>query len=182
MSLAAAASMGRVTTVSDWQARLSEAMQARGLSGSELARRTGFTAQYINSLKSKERGGRLPHDTAKRLAASLAVTVEWLVSGSGPRDRLSDVYPVYQPDADEPASGYVDRFPSRTEAIALLVSSVAPEVIRALLAASPADPSKDPGRAYWIDYAKQLVKDLNRIRSDPTFSGEEDAPKKRSRG
>jgi len=169
--------------VSDWQTRLDEAMQARGISGGELARRAGFTAQYINSLRNKERGARLPHDTAKRIAAALAVTVEWLVNGNGPRERLSDVYPVYQPDADEPASGYVDRYPSRTEAIALLVSSVAPEVLRALLAAVPEDTSKDPGRAFWIDYAKQLARDFQRIKSDPAFRGESaDPAKKRSRG
>ncbi|NUP13523.1 MAG: helix-turn-helix transcriptional regulator [Polyangiaceae bacterium] len=159
----------------DWQARLAEAMDARGISGSELARRSGFTPQYINSLKTKERGGRLPHDTAKRLAAALGVTVEWLVQGSGPRERLSDVYPVYQADPDEPASGFVDRYPSRTEAIALLVSSVATEVIRALLAATPPEAGVDPGRAFWIDYARQLVRDHNRIKNDPTFSSATDA-------
>ncbi|MFO0552871.1 MAG: helix-turn-helix transcriptional regulator [Polyangiaceae bacterium] len=168
--------------MSDWQARLAEAMEARSLSGSELARRSGFTAQYISSLRSKDRGARLPHDTAKRLAAALGVSVEWLVQGAGPRERLSDVYPVYQPDADEPASGFVDRYPTRTEAIALLASTVAPEVLRALLAASPPEPGKDPGRSYWIDYARALVKDLNKIKADPAFqAGEGAAPRKRSR-
>ncbi len=157
-------------------------MEARGVSGSELARRTGFTSQYINSLRSKDRGARLPHDTAKRLASALGVTVEWLVQGTGPRERLSDVYPVYQADPEEPASGFVDRFPTRTEAIALLASTARPEVLRALLAVSPPDPSKDPGRAFWIDYAKQLAKDLRRIQADPAFTGEAEAPRRRSRG
>jgi len=173
--------------VSDWQARLGEAMEARGLSGGELARRTGFTAQYINSLRNKERGGRLPHDTAKRLAASLGVSVEWLVSGTGPRERLSDVYPVYR-GGDAPESGYVDRYPSRIEAIALLAGTAAPEVIQALLAVVPEDASRDPGRAFWIDYAKQLTGDLRRIQTDPAFSetgrhpiADATKPKKRSR-
>jgi transcriptional regulator with XRE-family HTH domain len=163
-------------------------MEARGLTGGELARRTGFTAQYINSLRNKERGGRLPHDTAKRLGASLGVSVEWLVNGTGPRERLSDVYPVYR-GGDAPESGYVDRYPSRIEAIALLAGTAAPEVIQALLAVIPDDPSRDPGRAFWIEYAKQLSDDLRRIKDDPSFTetgrhpaAETQRPKKRSRG
>ena len=167
--------------MADWQTRLTEAMEARSLSGSELARRTGFTSQYINSLRNKDRGGRLPHDTARRLATSLGVSLEWLISGSGPRERLSDVYPVYRPD-DEPASGYVDKYPSRTEAIALLASVVAADVIRALLTVIPPNPAKDPGRLFWIDYAKQLARDYRRIQADPAFSeGEADEPRRKSK-
>jgi transcriptional regulator with XRE-family HTH domain len=167
--------------VADWQTRLTEAMEARGLSGSELARRTGFTAQYINSLRNKDRGGRLPHDTGRRLAAALGVSLEWLVSGSGPRERLSDVYPIYRPD-EEPASGFGDKYPSRTEAIALLASAAPADVIRALLTVVPPNPAKDPGRAFWIDYAKQLAKDYRRIQADPAFSDAEPAePKRRSK-
>lgn len=167
--------------MADWQTRLTEAMEARGLSGSELARRTGFTAQYINSLRNKERGGRLPHDTARRLSAALGVSLEWLISGTGPRERLSDVYPVYRAD-EEPASGYVDKYPSRTEAIALLASMVASDVIRALLTVVPPNPAKDPGRAFWIDYAKQLARDYRRIQTDPAFSeAEPGEPKRKSK-
>ena len=162
----------------DWQERLGEAMDARGLSGGELARRTGFTAQYINSLKSKERGGRLPLDTARRIAHALGVSVEWLVQGTGPRERLSDVYPVAAPpDLDGtpiPRSGFVpltDRYPSRLEAMALLATTVEPEVLAALRAVVPEDPDEDPGRDYWIDYARELVKDLRRIKDDPVLTG-----------
>src|SRR5678816_435209 len=84
-----------------WQERMAEAMAARGFSGGELARRAGFTAQYVNSLKSGERGGRLPLDTARRLAHALAVSVDWLTRGEGPRERLSDVYPVAAPQQQE---------------------------------------------------------------------------------
>ncbi len=167
--------------MSDWQARLSQAMEDRGLSGGELARRTGFTSQYINSLRSKERGARLPHDTARKLAASLGVAVEWLVNGTGPRERLSDVYPVYQ-GGDAPASGYTDRYPSRIEAIALLARTAEPEVIQALLAVVPDDPERDPGRAFWLEYAKQLAEDLRRIKNDPAFGASGSTQtKKRSR-
>lgn len=164
--------------MSDWQARLAEAMEGRQLSGSELARRAGFTSQYVNSLRNGERGGRLTHDTAKRLAAALGVSVEWLVEGTGPRERLSDVYPVYQA-GDSPESGYVDRYPSRLEAIALLARTAAPEVIRALLSVVPDDPAKDPGRAFWIAYAKQLALDLRSIQNDPAFAGTEPEPPSR---
>ena len=68
-----------------------EAIGARGITGGELARRAGFSAQYINSLRSKERGARLPLDTARRLAHALGVSVDWLTAGIGPRERLSDV-------------------------------------------------------------------------------------------
>lgn len=167
-----------MTDVSDWQTRLDEAMDVRGISGSELGRRTGFTAQYINSMRQKERGGRLPHDTAKRIAAALGVSVEWLVEGTGPRERLSDVYPVYQ-GGDAPESGFVDRFPSRVQAIALLATTVAPEVIQALRAVVPDPADKDPGRAYWIEAAKQLTKDLTRIQSDPAFDSRSEKTSRR---
>jgi transcriptional regulator with XRE-family HTH domain len=140
-------------------------MDARGLSGGELARRTGFTSQYINSLRSKDRGARLPLDTARRLAHALGVSVEWLTKGSGPRERLSDVYPVVAPDASTP-----DPYGSRAEAIALLSTTVEPEVIAALRAVVPDDPSADPGREYWIAYARELARDLRRIKADPELS------------
>lgn len=148
-----------------WQQRLDEAMQARALSGGELARRSGFTAQYINSLRNGERGGRLPLDTARRLAHALAVTVDWLTRGEGPRERLSDVYPV-APAAHESAPS--DRYPGRAEAIALLANVAEAEVLAALRAAVP-DGDVDPGREWWLAYAKELARDLRRIQSDPDF-------------
>ncbi len=169
--------------MSDWQERLGEAIAARGISGGELARRAGFSAQYINSLRSKERGARLPLDTARRLAAALGVSVEWLTAGTGPRERLSDTYPIYvegpPPDSSatpppstwgSPPTPVPDRYPSRAEAIALLSTTVAPEVIAALRAVVPDDPDTDPGREHWIAYAKSLVRDLQRIKSDPSFT------------
>src|SRR4051812_19208492 len=102
----------RVGAVGDWQERLVEAIAARGISGGELARRSGFSAQYINSMRAKERGARLPHDTARRLSQALGVTMEWLTSGDGPRERLSDVYPIYiEPGPDSAVVS--DRYPSR---------------------------------------------------------------------
>ncbi len=148
-----------------WQERLAEAMAARGFSGGELARRAGFTSQYVNSLKSGERGGRLPLDTARRLAHALAVSVDWLTRGEGSRERLSDVYPVVSPPADAAPS---DRYPGRAEAIALLANIVPPEVITALRAAVP-EGDADPGREWWLAYAKELARDLRRIKDDPDF-------------
>lgn len=167
--------------MADWQDRLAEAMEARGLTGGELARRSGFTSQYINSLKSGDRGARLPLDTARRLANALGVSVDWLVHGTGPRERLSDVYPVVSSDVDStpvPRSGFVpltDRYPSRLEAIALLVTTVEPEVISALRAVVPEDPEKDPGRDFWIAYARELVRDLRKIKDDPVLTGRKKA-------
>lgn len=165
-----------------WQTRLAEAMDARGLSGGELARRAGFTAQYVNSLKNGDRGARLPIDTARKLAAALGVAVDWLVKGEGPRERLSDVYVVPPRDGAAPASEYrvpaatgeprpaapSDLYPSRAEAIALLASTAAPEVIEALRAVVP-ETDGDPGREWWIAYAKSLARDLRRIKDDPDF-------------
>ena len=160
-----------------WQERLADAMVARGFSGGELARRAGFTAQYVNSLKSGERGGRLPLDTARRLAHALAVSVDWLTRGEGPRERLSDVYPVAPVQQEAPPS---DRYPGRAEAIALLANITPPEVIAALRAAVPEGDS-DPGREWWLAYAKELARDLRRIKDDPDFvpeaSGAKKAPK-----
>jgi transcriptional regulator with XRE-family HTH domain len=158
-----------------WQERLSEAMAARGYSGGELARRTGFTAQYINNMKSGERGGRLTLDTARKLAHALAVSVDWLARGEGPRERLSDVYPIVRAVDDPPAS---DRYPGRAEAIALLDRITSPEVITALRAVVP-DGDGDPGREWWLAYAKELARDLRRIREDPDFvpDGQKKAPR-----
>lgn len=163
--------------VSDWQERLVEAITARGISGGELGRRAGFSAQYINSLRSKERGARLPLDTARRLASALGVSVEWLTAGTGPRERLSDVYPIYveatpMPDSSAPpgSQAWPDRYPGRAEAVALLATTVAPEVITALRAVVPEDPDTDPGREHWIEYARSLVRDLQRIKSDPILT------------
>ena len=149
----------------DWQDRLVEAMDSRGLSGGELARKTGFTSQYINSLRSKERGARLPLDTVRRLAHALAVSVEWLSTGNGPRERLSDVYPVF---AGVDAAS--ERYSGRAEAIALLETTVEPEVIAALRASLPDDPSIDPGRDFWIEHARELARALRRIRADPELA------------
>jgi transcriptional regulator with XRE-family HTH domain len=164
----------------DWQTRLGEAMEARALSGGELARRAGFTSQYVNSLRSGERGARLPLDTARKLAHALGVSVEWLTKGEGPRERLSDVYVVgasgtatpFRPPAPS------DIYPSRAEAIALLARVAPPEVIEALRTVVP-ESDGDPGREFWIAYAKELARDLKRITNDPDFSRpDRDAPPK----
>lgn len=165
----------------DWQARLGQAMEARALSGGELARRAGFTSQYVNSLRSGDRGARLPLDTARKLAHALGVSVDWLTRGEGPRERLSDVFVVgasgtaapYRPPAPS------DLYPSRGEAIALLAKVVEPEVIEALRAVVP-ESDGDPGREFWIAYAKDLARDLRRITNDPDLNArrDRDAPPK----
>ena len=48
---------------------------------------------------------------------------------------------------------------------------VEPEVLTALRAVVPEDPDKDPGRDYWIEYARELVRDLRRIKEDPVLTG-----------
>jgi transcriptional regulator with XRE-family HTH domain len=163
--------------VGDWQERLAEAMEARGITGAELARRAGFTSQYVNSMRNKDRGARLTLDTARRLAHALGVSVEWLTSGTGPRERLSDVYPIYAPGTKAdgggewaPESSFAERYPSRAEAIALLSTTAPPEVLSALRAVVPSDPEVDPGRDFWIEYAKELVRDYLRIKNDPDWS------------
>jgi len=165
-------------TVEDWQTRLGEAMEARALSGGELARRAGFTSQYVNSLRSGERGARLPLDTARKLAAALGVSVDWLTKGEGPRERLSDVFVVgaggvaqHRPPAPS------DLYPSRNEAIALLAKVVEPEVIEALRSVVP-EHDGDPGREFWIAYAKELARDLRRIKDDPDLNARRDAAPK----
>jgi transcriptional regulator with XRE-family HTH domain len=160
----------------DWQSRLAEAMEARRLSGGELARRAGFTSQYINSLRSGDRGARLPLDTARKLAQALGVSVDWLTKGDGPRERLSDVFVVGAGRANERASSLPDPYPSRAEAVALLASYVAPEVVDALRAAVT-DDGVDPGRDYWIKYAKDLARDLKRIKEDPDLNVKDAPPK-----
>ncbi len=161
-----------------WQERLAEAMAARGFSGGELARRTGFTAQYVNNMKSGERGGRLTIDTARKLAHALAVNVDWLARGEGPRERLSDVFPIVR--AVEAAPPPSDRYPGRAEAIALLERIALPEVIAALRAVVP-DGDGDPGREWWLAYAKELSRDLRRIKEDPDFVPEGQGQKRAPR-
>lgn len=160
----------------DWQDRLFEAMSLRSITGAELARRTGFTAQYINSLKSKDRGGRLPLETAQKLAAALSVNLEWLVHGDEPREapRLSDVYPAGT------FTAATDPYPSRAEVIALLGPLIEAEVVAALRTVQPKD-DKDPGRDFWIAYAKDLTKTLRKIKSDPVFQSAESSSRQRVR-
>ena len=168
-----------MSLVSDWQERLSEAMAARGISGGELGRRSGFSAQYINSMRSKERGARLPIDTARRIAQALGISVEWLTVGTGRRERLSDVYPVYVDGgsaAGPESATFVEQYPSRAETVALLATTVEPEVLTALRTAVPPDAEVDPGRAYWIDRARELVRDLREIKADPGFRAEGSPP------
>jgi len=155
-------------------------MAARGISGGELGRRAGFSAQYINSMRSKERGSRLPIDTARRIAHALGISVEWLTVGTGRRERLSDVYPVYVDGgatAGPPESAtFIEQYPSRAETVALLATTVEPEVLSALRTAVPPDAEVDPGRTYWIDRARELVRDLREIKSDPGFRAEPAPP------
>ncbi len=148
-------------TGAGWSERLAEAMEARGLSGGELGRRAGFTAQYVNSLRSGERGARIPLDTARKLSAALGVSVDWLMEGVGPRERLSDVFPVAPQIVSDP-------YPGRSEAVALLSGVAAPEVLAALRAVAPTG-GKDPGREWWIAYARTLTLELRRIQEDPVF-------------
>ena len=152
-------------------------MEARGLSGGELARRAGFTSQYVNSLRAGERGGRLPLDTARKLAHALGVSVDWLTKGDGPRERLSDVFVVGASGQTTPfrPPSPSDIYPSRAEAIALLAKVVEPEVIEALRTVVP-ESEGDPGREFWIAYAKDLARDLRRIKNDPDLN--RDAPPK----
>jgi transcriptional regulator with XRE-family HTH domain len=160
----------------DWQSRLAEVMEARRLSGGELARRAGFTSQYVNSLRSGGRGARLPLDTARKLAHALGVSVDWLTKGDGPRERLSDVFVVgAQPRGPSP-SQVPDPYPSRAEAIALLGAYVPPEIVDALRAAVPEE-GIEPDRDYWIRYAKDLARDLKRIKEDPDLNAKDAPPK-----
>ena len=168
----------------DWQTRLGAVMDARALSGGELARRAGFTSQYVNSLRSGDRGARLPLDTARKLAHALGVSVDWLTKGEGPRERLSDVFVVGAAGSSGAATQFrppapSDLYPSRSEAIALLSKVVEPEVIEALRAVVP-ETDGDPGREFWIAYAKDLARDLRRITNDPDLNGrrDRDAPPK----
>ena len=162
----------------DWQIRLAEAMETRALSGGELARRAGFTSQYVNSLRAGDRGARLPADTARKLAAALGVSVDWLTRGEGPRERLSDVFVVGPNGVAAPRSSMPsDLYPSRSEAIALLAKVVEPEVIDALRSVVP-ETDGDPGREFWIAYAKDLARDLRRIKADPDLNAGRDAPPK----
>jgi transcriptional regulator with XRE-family HTH domain len=150
-------------------------MELRRLSGGELARRAGFTSQYVNSLRSGGRGARLPLDTARKLAHALGVSVDWLTKGDGPRERLSDVFVVgASPNAR--SSVLPDPYPSRAEAMALLSAYVAPEILEALRAAV-VDDGVDPGRDYWIKYAKDLARDLKRIKDDPDLNAKDAPPK-----
>lgn len=163
--------------MSDWQERLNEAIKALGIGSAELARRTRFSVQYINSLRNGDRGGRLTHETAEKLSSALAVTVEWLTQGTGRRERVSDVYPIYALVEPAPESAaYSERYPGRAEAIALLATQVAPEVIRALRASVPPDPAIDPGLDFWVARARDLAITHRKIKADPAFAADEASP------
>ena len=110
------------------------------------------------------------------------MSVDWLTKGEGPRERLSDVFVVGPGGQAVPHRPSLpsDAYPSRSEAIALLAKVVEPEIIEALRSVVP-DSDGDPGREFWIAYAKELARDLRRIKDDPDLNGRRegrDAPPK----
>ena len=76
--------MGKLADPKEFQHRLVSSMAERGISGADLARRTGLTEPYISQLRKGHRGNPTG-DTVAKLADALDVSTDWLLAGVGPR-------------------------------------------------------------------------------------------------
>lgn len=106
-------------TVSSIGERLKEAREKAGIGVRELARLSGFPMSHADV--SKIEAGKQPRPNGPKLVAYakvLGVSPEWLLSGTGPKARLSGE----EPDANDP-------YPARAAAIARMRGLVSEESI-----------------------------------------------------
>ena len=81
--------------------------------------------------------------------------------------RIEIAFALLARDATELARLDWPAFRARVDAL-LYDLDTSPEVITALRAAVP-EGDADPGREWWLSYAKELARDLRRIKDDPDF-------------
>lgn len=131
-------------------ARFAWVLENRGLSRSKWSRAAGMAQANVGQMMRGERK-KIPTETFGRLARAANVDPKWLETGEGT------------------PQGSVDPYPSRAEAIELLVAEGCPDgVIKSLrrhsLKMSGSGADRDPGRTYWIDLAEELIQDHRRVR------------------
>jgi transcriptional regulator with XRE-family HTH domain len=80
--------------------RLKTAMEARGVTGAELARRIGSSRQYVSALLAGEKSGKLK---LPAIAKALSVDLAWLATGGGGAPTWAGGSPV-----ESSASPYID--------------------------------------------------------------------------
>jgi transcriptional regulator with XRE-family HTH domain len=138
--------------VSTLAERLAWLLAHRGFrSRRALARATGLSASHISLLMKGERGFGL--ETARAIASAADVDLVWLMTGEGG--------PAGPRRAEPCAEPFVDPFPRRDQALALLAGSIDAPVKAALLKESP--PCDLPLEA-WLARAKELQRLLRDFR------------------
>jgi transcriptional regulator with XRE-family HTH domain len=138
--------------VSTLAERLAWLLAHRGFrSRRALARATGLSASHISLLMKGERG--LGLETAQAIASAADVDLVWLMTGAGGPGGAPRAEPC-----DEP---FVDPYPRRDQALALLIGSIDPPVRAALLKESP---PTDLSLEAWLARAKELQRLLKEFR------------------
>lgn len=149
--------------MSTLQERLQWVLEARNLAAGALSLQAGLARSHVGAILRGREISNLREPTARKLSKAANVSVAWLMTGQGPREPYTEeeLVPIYP----ETASLANDPFPSRTQVLVLLRGSVSDKVLDALRVAIP--PGKeDPGRDWWIDHARELVRDLKAIEAE----------------
>ncbi|HEU4532988.1 MAG TPA: helix-turn-helix domain-containing protein [Polyangiaceae bacterium] len=132
--------------------RLAWILEHRGFrSRRALARATGLSPSHISLLAKGERG--LGVETAQAIASAADVDLVWLMTGAGG--------PRGAPTPEPCAEPFVDPYPRRDQALALLTGSIDPQVKAALLKESP---TKDLPLEEWLGRARDLQRLLKEFR------------------
>jgi transcriptional regulator with XRE-family HTH domain len=154
--------------VSTLQDRLRWVLETRNLAAGALSVNAGLARSHIGGILRGNEESNLRESTARKIAKAADVSVAWLMTGQGPREPYveAEVVPLY-PNAVV-SSG--DPYPSRTQVLLLLRGTVPDKVLDALRVVTPAG-GLDPGREWWIQHARELVRDLRAIEAE--FGSEE---------
>ncbi len=100
--------------------RMKEARGAKGLSQHALARAAKVSQAHISNVENGKRDT-LGSDLVAPVAEALGVSLEWLLTGEGPRERRDDA-PARTVELDDP-------YPTRADAIARMKGAVSDEAI-----------------------------------------------------
>jgi transcriptional regulator with XRE-family HTH domain len=158
----------KLTLVSTLQDRLRWVLETRNLAAGALSVKAGLARSHIGGILRGNEESNLRESTARKIANAADVSVAWLMTGQGPREPYveAEAVPLY-PNAAPPSG---DPYPSRTQVSLLLRGTVPDKVLDALRVVTPAG-GLDPGREWWIQHARELVRDLRAIEAE--FGGEE---------
>jgi transcriptional regulator with XRE-family HTH domain len=149
--------------VSSLQERLRWVLERRNLAAGALSLKAGLARSHLGGILRSTEESNLREATARKIAKAADVSVAWLMTGQGPREPYveAEVVPLY-PNA---VMSSEDPYLSRTQVLLLLRGTVPDKVLDALRVVTPAG-GLDPGREWWIQHARELVRDLRAIETE----------------